>query len=393
MKNSEISYRQTIKTESEEQLRPLRIAFLDVGQADTIVITCPDTHEAIVVDCVDADAVLDYLRAERITYLRGIIITHLHADHYSGVTSLLNNYHLVPGLQECEVVIFNQVLDRKNFDKLIRDSDFHDEGTKYGAKTLISNLLHWCKQGELGGKQRCSSLQKERRPLALDGIWSKILDLLHPHLADFPLLEAKGLNNVSGVLHIKGPGSSALLTGDLEPEGWQFLKQNHPDLHSDVLKFPHHGAWKDRDVDSLLDSVQPSIVIISVGSQGYKKYKHPNAHVFEALSARPHIRVLCTQATDQCQQHVQQKADSVLSQLKAQAHQTGFPVIGSKQGCPCAGTIILELGKKVRILQPEPIFHRHSIIKGNFNEMHKCAIEDDLALDHLGTLQKSVDRQ
>lgn len=74
MKNSEISYRQTTKTESNEQLLLLRIAFLDVGQADTIVITCPDTHEAIVVDCVDADAVLDYLEAEHITYLRGVII-------------------------------------------------------------------------------------------------------------------------------------------------------------------------------------------------------------------------------------------------------------------------------------------------------------------------------
>ncbi len=392
MKNSEISYRQTTKTESNEQLLPLRIAFLDVGQADTIVITCPDTHEAIVVDCVDADAVLDYLEAEHITYLRGVIITHLHADHYSGVTSLLSNYHHVPGLQECEIVIFNQV-DRKKFDTLVRDPDLHDEGTKYGAKILLSNLLQWCKQGELEGKQRCSCLQVERRPIALDGIWSKILHLLHPHFSDFPILEAKGLNNVSGVFLVRGPGSSALLTGDLEPDGWQFLRENHPNLHSDVLKFPHHGAWKDGDVDSLLDSVQPSIVIISVGSEGYKKYKHPNAHVFEALSTRPHIRVLCTQATDQCQHHVQQKAASVRLQLKAQARQTGFPVIGSKQGCPCAGTIIIELGKEARILQPEPLFHQQSIIRGNFKEMHKCIIGADLALEHMQIPQKSADGQ
>ena len=41
--------------ESDEILPIVKIAFLDVGQADTIVITCPETQEAIVVDCVNAD--------------------------------------------------------------------------------------------------------------------------------------------------------------------------------------------------------------------------------------------------------------------------------------------------------------------------------------------------
>lgn len=371
---------QMTKTEYDEKPPLIRIAFLDVGQADTIVVSCPDTQEAIVVDCADADAVLDYLQAEHILYLRGIIITHLHADHYSGVISLLDNYHHVSGLQECEVVIFNEIKDKKNFDKLIRDADNHDEGTKYSALTFIRNLKRWFKQGELEGKQRCSTLKVERRSLALDGILSKSLYLLHPHLSDF-ILETMGLNNVSGVLHIQGPASSALLTGDLEPDGWHLLKNNHPDLRSDVLKFPHHGAWKDQDVDSLLDSVQPSIVIISVGSEGYNKYKHPNKHVFDALITRPQIRVLCTQATDQCQKQVQQKSASVIQQLKVQAHQHGFPLIGSKHGCPCAGTIIIELGKEARVLQPEANFHQKIIIKGNFNEMHKCNIKHELPLD------------
>lgn len=391
MKNSEVYYMQMIKTESHEKPPIIRIAFLDVGQADTIVISCPDTHEAVVVDCVDADAVLDYLEAEHIMYLRGVIISHLHADHYSGVTALLDNYQRVSDLHECEVVVFNEILDRKNFEKLIRDPDNHDEGTKYSAKTFIWNLLRWCKQGELEGKQRCANLKVEKRPLAIDGILVRSLHLIHPHFSDFLSLETRGLNNVSGVLHITGLGSSALLTGDLEPDGWQLLKSNHSELHSDVLKFPHHGAWKDRDVDSLLDSIQPSIVIISVGSEGYNKYKHPNAHVFDALAARPHIRLLCTQATDQCQQRVLQKSPAVMKQLKAQASQTGFPIIGSKQGCPCAGTIIIELGKEACILQPELKFHQEAIIKRNFKEMHKCTLEHELFSDKPQMAQERID--
>jgi beta-lactamase superfamily II metal-dependent hydrolase len=380
LKSSEISYKQAIKTESDEKPPIIRIAFLDVGQADTIVISCPDTREAVVVDCVDADAVLDYLEAERITHLRGVIITHLHADHFSGVTSLLENYHRVAGLQECEVVAFNEIIDTKNIDKLIRDPDNHDEGTNRSVVTSLRNLLRWCKQDELEGKQRCANLKVERRSLPFEGTMARSLHLMHPYLSDFLSMETRGLNNVSGVLHITGPGSSALLTGDLEPEGWQLLKRNHPQLHSDVLKFPHHGAWKDSHVDALLDSIQPSIVIISVGSEGHKKYKHPNAHVFEALSARPDIHLLCTQATDQCQEHVQQKRVTVMSLLKAQADKSSFPIIGSKQGCPCAGTIIIELGQEVRIIQPEIKFHRETIIKPNFKR-RKCVIEYELPVE------------
>lgn len=125
--------------------------------------------------------------------------------------------------------------------------------------------------------------------------------LVHPYASDFIGLESQGLNDTSVVLRVIGPGSSALLTGDLEPAGWQQLRKNHPDLRSDILKFPHHGgAWQAVDADDLLNTLQPSAVVISVGTEG-GKYKHPHKDVFAALSTRPHIRVLCTQATSQCQ--------------------------------------------------------------------------------------------
>jgi len=52
----------------------IKVAFLDVGQGDTTIITCPETHEAIVVDCVDDLAVIEYLEREQIRNLRGVII-------------------------------------------------------------------------------------------------------------------------------------------------------------------------------------------------------------------------------------------------------------------------------------------------------------------------------
>ncbi len=369
-----------IKTESDEGPSCIKIAFLDVGQADTIVISCPDTQEAIVVDCVNAKAVLNYLSREQIKYLRGIIITHLHADHYSGVANFLDNCHEIPGIQECEVVAFNEVFNQKNLKQLTPDSDGHSsdyEQPLTGGKKFIPisllNLFRWCKQHPF----KCANLKVERRGLPFEGVLSKSLQLLHPYFADYLDLKTKSLNNTSTVLRITSSKASVLLTGDLEPEGWRQLCTNHPDLHSDVLKFPHHGgAWKSEDVDALLDQVNPSIVVISVGSEGFERYIHPHPDVFTALAKRPHIRVLCTQATNQCQhqQLVQNERASVVNHFKAEADKKGhqFFLSNSKKSCPCAGTIIIELGNEAYVLQPEMRFHRGSIIEPHF-KTHKCS--------------------
>ncbi len=380
-----------IKTELDEQPPSIKIAFLDVGQADTIVISSPDTHEAIVVDCVDPKAVLNYLTREQIKYLRGIIITHLHADHYSGVANLLNNSHQVPGMQECEVVAFNEIFNQKNLKQLMPDSDGHSssyEQPLVGGKRLIpislSNLFDWCTQN----KRKCANLKVERRPLPFEGTLAKSLQLLHPYFADYLDLKTKSLNNTSVVLRVIGPGSNALLTGDIEPGGWQLLLANHQDLQSDVLKFPHHGAWKDADADSLLDNVKPSIVVMSVGTEGHV-YNHPNPHVFSALSRHPHVRVLCTQATGQCQQLVENQRDSVVHQFRAEADKNGHELFLSKKGCPCAGTVIIELGEKAQVLQPELKFHRELIIEPHFKS-HQCNIKQASAIDQVSLTRMEI---
>lgn len=367
MQNYQTSSMKMIETESSEPPSSVRIAFLDVGQADTIVITSPETHEAIVLDCVNPKAVLDYLKQERILYLRGIIVTHLHADHYSGVIGLLENQHEVPGMKPCEVVTFNEIFNQKNL-QLRQDDDYHSIGYD-GPPNALQQLIEWRKQNKL----RYAILQVQAGQLPFTGALVKSFHVLHPYAADYRSLESKGLNNTSIVLHLSTSGASILLRGDIEPEGWQFLQENHPDLQCDVLKFPHHGAWKNADAEKLIDGIQPSIVVISVGSEGYEKYKHPNEHVFNALAKHPHIRVLCTQATDQCRASVFSIRKEVLSKMGAQASKTGYPVLGSKKGCPCAGTVIVELGDHVEILQPESRFHKEGIIKTYFTS-HKCNI-------------------
>lgn len=121
----------TVETELAKRLSAIKIAFLDVGQGDTIVISDSETREAIVVDCIDADAVLDYLKLEKIVYLRGIFITHLHNDHYSQVDSLIKRYNVVPNLEECEKLAFRYIdKKRKDYKELLQDADGHQDQEK-----------------------------------------------------------------------------------------------------------------------------------------------------------------------------------------------------------------------------------------------------------------------
>jgi hypothetical protein len=279
-------------------------------------------------------------------------------------------------MEECKVVAFNKVFSKK-FQEIMEDDDKHSSSVKeqnHVIFTAYQDLIKWHEQNEIKYTDIKVQLGSSV-PYHDESILLKSLHLLHPSAANITRLEARGLNNTSVVLRIIGPASSALLAGDLEPIGWQQLVAKYPDLHCDVLKFPHHGgAWKDNDVNNLLDVVDPSIVVISVGSEG-QRYNHPNPSVFEAISKRPHIRLLCTQATNQCRQSVLNQKNVVTDLLKAQANKSGRKFIGSNRGCPCAGTVVIELKDKARVLQPNILFHQESIIMPHFTD-HKCKILD-----------------
>lgn len=379
MQNSPLSCTQTRSNGHSEDISVIKIAFLDVGQGDTIVVSSPETHEAFVVDCLDADSTLDYLEQERIQYLRGIIISHLHADHYKGVPRLLENFKLVHGLHDCELLAFNEIFNKNIARILAEDHDLHSEETfalvsealARAKKTPLQDIFRW----RAKNKSKFDDLKVRAGLPPFKGILANV-KLLHPYAADYSSVELKGLNNTSIVLRVQGPNSSALLTGDLEPAGWQYLRENHSkDLQCNVLKFPHHGgAWGKTETESLLDTVKPSVIIISVGTEG-EKYKHPNKEVFEVLESPPysHIHVLCTEATNQCQASVLSQREPIIQYLDKQAESNSRKRVGSKRGCPCAGTIIVELGNEAQVVQPSIILHRDNIIRPHFH-MHKCPL-------------------
>ena len=348
----------------------VRVAFLDVGQGATTVVSIPETGEAVVIDCLDADSALTYLKDEGITRVRGLLITHLHLDHYAGALRFLENCALRLKV-DCERLVLNWCIPSvSHFASGPLSQDDHSDGSVPAEirasrrKTVLQNLSRWVNSHR---DTKPLSVMPAGGPL-LPGSVNDVLELIHPLYNQQPTLQMIGYNNTCGVLKIRGLGTSALLTSDIEPQGWRVLLENGGIVQSDVLSFPHHGAWKGADAGALLDAVAPSIVVISVGTEG-EKYQHPGARVFHALRERPFIRLMCTQATRACETGVEDTRAAIVALLRSQTHHRDF--IGSKTGCPCAGTIIIDLDERVRVVQPDLDFHRRSIIEPHFRT-HQC---------------------
>jgi competence protein ComEC len=361
----------------DERKPVIRIAFLDVGQGDTIVITCPETREAIVVDCIDDEAVFDYLEREQIRHLRGVIITHIHADHYKGAAELLYSCAERLGIDGCEVLASSDDIPRTLGTKWPPDGDKHstiyDEPRFLKRNGALAKLYNWT----LENQGKCEILRATPRlTLPFNGTIVHSLRLLQPPHVDYSTLRMSGLNNISVVLQVLGNGASALLMGDLEYAGWEILQKNHPEVTCDVLKFPHHGGtWTELESDELLSALQPSLVVLSVGSDN--TYEHPSAGVFASLRKEKEIQLLCTQATKACLNNgsLQSEIAAITRKFQNRAAIDGsFLVLPRRGHCPCAGTVVVELGNEVRVLQPNTDFHRFSVISAHFKEYHQCSV-------------------
>jgi competence protein ComEC len=84
--------------------------------------------------------------------------------------------------------------------------------------------------------------------------------------------------------------NAILLTGDIERESEERLVQSGVNLHSDVLKIPHHGS-KTSSTAAFIEAVKPRLAIVSAGQRS--RFGHPHAVVVERYQRRG-VRLLQT---------------------------------------------------------------------------------------------------
>jgi competence protein ComEC len=263
----------------------IKVAILDVGQGDTIVVHTTDLtpNAAIVIDCVDAIRTIKYFRDNGISDVSAVFITHLHTDHYRQACSLLEEF---PNA----LLVYRCILDNRGIKALLRPEPAHEAAYERLERWALVNI---------------NRVRTAGAPINhLDTtIWGKSIEILHPHEPNFARLVAGDFNDTSLIIKITGKQSSILLCGDVQERGFRACKDIvGTSLNADFVKMPHHGAWNNPPgtsvaIDEMLDAVNPYEAFISVGT--LNTYRHPNIHVLDSLKNRD-IATRCTQATQHC---------------------------------------------------------------------------------------------
>lgn len=222
----------------------LEVHFIDVGQADSILIK--GEKEAMLIDAgnnSDGELVVNYIKEQKIKKLKYVIGTHPHEDHIGGLDDVIDNFEIE------KVIMPNAIANTRTFEDVLDSID------KKGLKIT---------KAKVGDKY------------TLDG--AKFI-ILAPNGESY-----NSTNDYSVVVKLINGYNSFLFTGDAEElSEKEMLKNNKDLLKSDVLKVGHHGSVTSTSKD-FLDAVNPSVAVVF--SETGNSYGHPHKEIIQRLNEK-----------------------------------------------------------------------------------------------------------
>lgn len=216
----------------------LKVHYIDVGQADSILIE--QNNEYMLIDAgnnEDGKKLVKYFKDLGINNFKNVIATHAHEDHIGGMDDIINNFS-VENFYMPEAITttktFEDVLDALENKQVAFQTPKIDEELKF-AKTKL-----------------------------------KVLNLEN---------DESDLNDTSIVVRLKYGTTSFLFMGDASSNIEK--KILNKDIKSDVLKTGHHGSRYSNSL-TFLKKVEPTYAIISVGEAN--SYNHPHTEIINRLN-------------------------------------------------------------------------------------------------------------
>lgn len=230
------------KIELQENKKDLlEIYFLDVGQADSILIK--ENENNILIDAgnnEDGKNLTEYLKNElNITKINLLIGTHPHEDHIGGLDDVIKEFEID------KIYLPDVTTTTKTFESVL---DAIEE------------------------KKYKITIPKIDEEVDYDDLHFKVL---------YTGTDEKNLNNSSIVLKLTYKNTKYLFTGDATSKVEKKLIKK--DISSDVIKIGHHGSNYSTS-ESFINKVNPKYAIIEVGKNN--TYKHPSDTVIERLEAK-----------------------------------------------------------------------------------------------------------
>ena len=216
------------------------ITTLDVGQGLAVVVRT--ANRTLLYDAgpqfgADSDSgerlVAPYLRAEGVTRLDAMIVTHNGMDHVGGAASVIGNF----------------------------------EVDEFRSSLAQGHPLH----ALVPSPRRCRRGERWR--------WDGVdFALLHPAAGDPP---ARKANDASCVLRVSAGAGAMLLTGDIERISEEILV-SFGDVRAEVLLVPHHGSRTSSSA-GFLAAVRPAIAVVPAGYRN--RFGHPHPEVLARYAA------------------------------------------------------------------------------------------------------------
>ncbi len=215
----------------------VQVHFLDVGQADAILILeeSGGIRRAMMIDTGDrktARQVTAYVREQGVTQLEWLVLTHPHADHIGGAAYLMESLPvgscLLPPV-ETTTAIYGRVA--QHLEEYAISRAYPGPGDRFFLGCAVFTVMA-------------------------------------PHPVAYPLA-----NDWSIVLMMEVAGRRVLFTGDAQvrsEEDMLAFREQLP-LRADVLKVGHHGS----DTSSsygFVQAVSPEIAVVSCGKDEQREY-------------------------------------------------------------------------------------------------------------------------
>lgn len=235
---SEVKKLDTSKTTNETIMEEeLSVYFIDVGQADSILVT--NKAEAMLIDAgnnEDGEDVVNFIKEKEITKLNYVIGTHPHEDHIGGLDDVINS----------DIEIENVFMPK----------------IQTNTRTF-ENVLDAVENKNLS------------ITAPIKGDTFKIGDANCQVMTD-SILDKNNLNLSSIVIRLEYGNNSFLFMGDSEEENEKTITWPK----TDVLKVGHHGS-NTSSSESFLNQVKPNYAVIMVGKDN--SYGLPKEIILERL--------------------------------------------------------------------------------------------------------------